>query len=52
MALSMQAMVRAIRGDDTAPTPDFALALEVERTLEAIRRASVERREVALAEVV
>ena len=51
MALSMQAMVRAIRGDDTAPTPDFALALEVERTLEAIRRASVERREVALAEV-
>ena len=51
MALSMAAMVAHIRGEAAAPTPDFALALEVERTLEAIRRASAERREVAIQSV-
>jgi predicted dehydrogenase len=51
MALSMQAMVAAIAGQGEA-APDFAAALEVERLLEAIRRASMERRWVKVEEVV
>lgn len=50
MALSMQAMVRAIRGEAGAAS-DFAAAFAVERVLEAIRTASHEQRAVAIAEV-
>ena len=50
MALSMQAMVRAIHGEGKA-APDFARALEVERIQEAIRRSSQERRWVQIAEI-
>lgn len=50
MALAMQAMVGAIRGEGTA-APDFARALEVERVQEAIRVSSAERRWVHVADV-
>ncbi len=50
MALSMQAMVAAIRGEGQA-APDFARALEVERIQEAIRRSSAGRAWVSLADV-
>lgn len=42
MALSMNAMVRALRGEAEA-VPGFAAALEVERVIEAVRRASLTR---------
>lgn len=51
MALSMQRMVGAIRGE-AAPSPDFGRALEVERLQEAIRLSSAERRWAALADIV
>ena len=54
MALSMQAMVRAIHGEGHGESefgPDFARALEVERIQEAIRLSSAERRWVRVAEV-
>lgn len=50
MALSMNAMVQAIRGHGSA-TPDFEQAWQVERMQEAIRRSSAERRWVGLAEI-
>lgn len=50
MALSMHAMVEAVRGNGRAQ-PDFAQAKEVERVLEAVRRSSDERRWVQLAEI-
>lgn len=43
MALTMASLVRAIDAAGTA-APDFALALEVERTLEAARISHAERR--------
>lgn len=43
MALTMGSLVRAIGGEGD-PAPDFALALEVERILEAARVSSAERR--------
>ncbi len=51
MALSMQAMVDAIRGEGLA-SPDFAMALEVERLQEAIRLSTVERRWVTVPEII
>jgi predicted dehydrogenase len=48
MALSMQAMVRAITGQGRA-APDFEQAWQVERVQEAIRLSSLERRWVSLA---
>jgi predicted dehydrogenase len=51
MALSMNRMVRAIRGEGTA-SPDFEQAWQVERVLEAARRSSAERKWVRLAEIV
>ncbi|WP_380780844.1 hypothetical protein [Sphingomonas sp. R86520] len=50
MALSMNAMVQAIRGHGSAK-PDFKQAWQVERMQEAIRRSSAERRWVGLAEI-
>ncbi len=50
MALSMQAMVRSIRGEGAA-APDFRQAWNVERVLEAARRSSNENRWVKLAEI-
>ncbi len=50
MALAMQAMVGAIRGEGRA-APDFTAALEVERVIEALRRASAGRCWVEMAEV-
>ena len=50
MALSMHAMVAAIEGRTTA-SPDFALALEVERIQEAIRVSNIERRWVAMRDI-
>ena len=50
MALSMQAMVAAIRGEARA-APDFARAFEVERIQEAIRRSSAARCWIALADL-
>ena len=50
MALSMNGMVRAIRGEQPA-RPDFAQAWAVERVQEAIRRSSAERRWVGIAEI-
>lgn len=50
MARTMQSLVQAIKGEGAA-TPDFALALEVERVLEAARISSAERRWVRLATV-
>jgi len=42
MALSMNAMVRAINGEGNA-SPDFARAFEIERLLEAVRLSSERR---------
>lgn len=50
MALTMQSLVRAIGGEGEA-IPSFALALEVERILEAARRSSAQRRWVRPAEI-
>lgn len=50
MALSMQCMVEAIRGNGEAK-PDFEQAWNVERALEAARRSSLERRWVKLGEI-
>ena len=50
MALSMNRMVEAIRGDGSA-SPDFAQAWTVERILEAARRSAAERRWLRLAEI-
>jgi predicted dehydrogenase len=50
MALSMQAMLAAIDGQDGA-SPDFAEALEVERLQEAIRVSNAERRWVRTSEI-
>ncbi|MFD1613252.1 Gfo/Idh/MocA family protein [Sphingomonas tabacisoli] len=50
MALSMHAMVGAIAGG-AAAKPDFGAALEVERVQEALRRSSLERRWVSIAEI-
>ncbi|MCX7283364.1 MAG: Gfo/Idh/MocA family oxidoreductase, partial [Novosphingobium sp.] len=50
MALTMQAMLAAIRGEGVA-APDFAAALEVERVLEAIRRSSRDSRWIATADI-
>ena len=50
MALTMQSLVDAIGGKDN-PVPDFTLALEVERVLEAARISSEERRWVPLSSV-
>lgn len=51
MALTMYSLVAAIKGHGLA-FPDFALALEVERVLEAARMASDERRWVEVSSVV
>jgi predicted dehydrogenase len=51
MALSMNRMVRAIRGDGAA-SPDFEQAWMVERVLEAARRSAAERRWVRIEEIV
>ncbi|MFT4047878.1 MAG: Gfo/Idh/MocA family oxidoreductase [Solimonas sp.] len=51
MALSMQRMVAAIRGEGRA-APDFEQAWQVERVLEAARCSSEERRWVRLDEIV
>jgi predicted dehydrogenase len=51
MALSMNRMVRAIKGEGSAQ-PDFEQAWLVERVLEAARRSSAERRWVRVDEVV
>jgi predicted dehydrogenase len=50
MAMSMHAMVQAIRGEGRAH-PDFEQAWQVERIQEAVRRSSAERRWVKLEEV-
>ncbi|MET0269015.1 MAG: Gfo/Idh/MocA family oxidoreductase, partial [Sphingomonas sp.] len=50
MALSMQAMIRAIEGDGPA-RPDFGQAWQVERVQEAIRLSAIGGRWVALAEI-
>lgn len=50
MALSMNAMARAIRGEGRA-RPDFEQAWAVERALEAVRRSSEARRWVRLDEI-
>jgi predicted dehydrogenase len=50
MALSMQRMAQAIRGEGSA-APDFAQAFTVERVLEAARRSMVERRWVRINEI-
>lgn len=47
MALTMHSLVQSINAAGE-PVPDFALALEVERVLEAARLSSAERRWVAL----
>ncbi len=51
MALSMQSMLRAIKGEGVA-APDFAQAWSVEQALEAARRSSTERRWVMVEEIV
>lgn len=51
MALSMEAMVAAIEGRGTAG-PDFAVALEIERLVEAMRVSNIERRWVKVADIV
>jgi predicted dehydrogenase len=51
MALSMQRMIDAIRGD-ALPSPDFARALEIERLQEAIRLSSAERRWIVISDIV
>jgi predicted dehydrogenase len=50
MALSMQAMVNAIRGEGRAH-PDFDQAWRVEKLQEAVRRSAAERRWVKLEEI-
>ena len=50
MALSMNRMIAAIRGDGQA-SPDFDQAWMVERVLEAARLSSLERRSVQLKEI-
>ncbi len=50
MALSMNRMVQAIRGDGQA-SPDFEQAWTVERVLEAARRSAQERRWVRIGEI-
>jgi len=50
MALSMNAMVRAIRGEGRAH-PDFEQAWQVERLQEAVRRSAAERRWVRVEEI-
>jgi len=50
MALSMNRMVRAIKGDGTA-APSFDQAWRVEQVLEAARRSSEQRRWVRIDEV-
>ncbi|WP_340589004.1 Gfo/Idh/MocA family oxidoreductase [Erythrobacter alti] len=50
MALTMQSLVDTVHGKGS-PYPDFALALEVERLLEAARISNEERRWVRLAGV-
>lgn len=50
MALSMRAMVVAVRGEALA-APDFTRAFEVERIQEAVRRSSAARCWIALADV-
>jgi predicted dehydrogenase len=50
MALSMNAMIRAVAGAGTA-RPDFAQAWHVERLLEAIRVSALERRWVRMEEI-
>jgi len=50
MAVSMNAMVQAIRGQGTA-RPNFEQAWQVERLQEAVRRSAVERRWVRLREI-
>lgn len=50
MALSMHAMVQAIRGGGEA-RPDFAQAWKVERILDAVRRSSEARRWTRLDEI-
>jgi predicted dehydrogenase len=50
MALSMNAMVRAIEGEGTA-RPDFAQAWQVERLQEAVRRSQAERRWIRIEEI-
>lgn len=50
MALSMQRMVSAIRGDNQA-RPDFEQAWFVERVQEAVRISAAERRWVRVAEI-
>lgn len=51
MALSMNAMVQAIRGEGQA-RPDFEQGWQVERLQEAVRRSAAERRWVGLGEIV
>lgn len=51
MAIGMQRMVQAIQGKGQG-APDFAQAWHVERILEAARRSSLERRSVAIEEIV
>lgn len=51
MALSMNAMVQAIRGEGRA-RPDFEQAWQVERLQEAVRRSAAERRWVRLEEII
>lgn len=50
MALSMHAMVEAIRGRGKA-SPDFTRALEIERLQEAIRLSNAERRWVTISDI-
>ena len=50
MALSMNGMIRAIRGEGAA-NPDFEQAWKVEQVLEAARRSATERRWVRIEEV-
>lgn len=50
MALTMQSLVDAIEGKSDA-NPDFALALQVEKVLEAARISSAERRWVQLSSI-
>ena len=51
MALSMHAMIQAIKGEAKAH-PDFDQAWQVERLQEAVRRSAAERRWVRLDEII
>jgi predicted dehydrogenase len=46
-----QRVVDRINGKDSGPFPTFADGLEVQRVMDAIRRSSNERREVAISEI-